>query len=220
MRKLRSRLTYANVVSTLALFLALSGSAVLAAEKLGKNVVGPRQIKKNAVRTSEVKNYSLKTKDVATAFVAPQTSGLLRSGIATSSTLAANKAAPEDCKPGVGDVVETLVVGECKALGSIASFSFWARCLDDPVPAPRVVLYGTSSQPWRLSGEGLGSVDLPANEEREMINYAGEYTSIPVRDLAEQPQDDTSTKGITLNATSVGANYFGSPCAVKLGGIG
>jgi hypothetical protein len=56
--KLRSRLTYANVIATLALFLALGGGAY-AALKLPKNSVGARQIKANAVTSSKVKNGSL-----------------------------------------------------------------------------------------------------------------------------------------------------------------
>jgi hypothetical protein len=52
------RLTYANVVATLALFLALGGGAY-AAFKLPKNSVGPKQIKANAVNSSKVANGSL-----------------------------------------------------------------------------------------------------------------------------------------------------------------
>ena len=39
MKKLRTKLTYANVIATLALFLALGGGAALAAGSLGKNTV-------------------------------------------------------------------------------------------------------------------------------------------------------------------------------------
>ncbi len=51
MRRLRGKLTYANVISTLCLFLLLGGGAAFAATKLklGKNSVGTKQIKKEAV---------------------------------------------------------------------------------------------------------------------------------------------------------------------------
>ena len=52
------RPTYANVVATLALFIALGGSAI-AASTLGKNSVGPKQLKKNAVTTPKVKNKAI-----------------------------------------------------------------------------------------------------------------------------------------------------------------
>jgi hypothetical protein len=63
MQKLRSRLTYANVIATLALFLALGGGAAFAASNLGKNSVGTRQLKKNAVTGAKVKDGSLSVGD-------------------------------------------------------------------------------------------------------------------------------------------------------------
>ena len=70
---LRARITYANVVATLALFIALGGTSV-AAIKLGKNSVKARQIAPSAVGTSEVKDRALKAADFANG-VLPQ-SGL------------------------------------------------------------------------------------------------------------------------------------------------
>jgi hypothetical protein len=60
----RRHLTPANVLSTLALVLALSGSAVAAA-KLGKNAVKSRNIAPNAVTSPKVKNGTLQRKDFA-----------------------------------------------------------------------------------------------------------------------------------------------------------
>ena len=42
MSKLRTKLTYSNVVATLALFLALGGGAAIAANQLAKNSVGAK----------------------------------------------------------------------------------------------------------------------------------------------------------------------------------
>ena len=61
-RRVRSQLTYANVMATVAVFVALGGSAYAAAS-LPRNSVGPRQLKKNAVRASKVKNGSLLLQD-------------------------------------------------------------------------------------------------------------------------------------------------------------
>jgi hypothetical protein len=60
---MRPRLTYANVVATIAVFLALGGASY-AAFKLPKNSVGTRQIKKNAVNSSKVANGSLLPSDL------------------------------------------------------------------------------------------------------------------------------------------------------------
>lgn len=55
---MRPKITYANVVATLALLIALGGSSY-AALKLPKNSVGPKQLKKNAVSTSKVKKEAI-----------------------------------------------------------------------------------------------------------------------------------------------------------------
>lgn len=58
MRIPRIRLTYANVVSTLALFLALGGVSY-AAVKLPANSVGEKQLKKNAVTGKKIKKNAI-----------------------------------------------------------------------------------------------------------------------------------------------------------------
>src|SRR5690348_3480235 len=59
---MRPRLTFANVISCLALFVAL-GSGAYAATQLPKNSVGSKQIKKNAVNSAKVKDRSLQAVD-------------------------------------------------------------------------------------------------------------------------------------------------------------
>jgi hypothetical protein len=70
-KRLRPRLTYANAIATLALFLALGGGAAFAASTLGKNSVGPKQLKRSAVTGAKVKDGSL----LATDFKAGQLPG-------------------------------------------------------------------------------------------------------------------------------------------------
>ena len=57
MKTLRTRLTFANVMSCLALFVALGGFAVAAG--LPKNSVGSKQLKKNAVTEAKIKNEAV-----------------------------------------------------------------------------------------------------------------------------------------------------------------
>jgi Collagen triple helix repeat (20 copies) len=49
MHRIRGKLTYSNVVATLALFLVLAGGTAFAASQLEKESVGSRQLKKEAV---------------------------------------------------------------------------------------------------------------------------------------------------------------------------
>jgi hypothetical protein len=55
MTRLRERLSFANVMSVIAVFIALGGASY-AAVKLPKNSVGAKQIKKNAVTTAKIKD--------------------------------------------------------------------------------------------------------------------------------------------------------------------
>ncbi len=64
MRAMRKRLTYANVVATLALFLALGGGAVWAAGKIGPkglkaNAVTAGKIKRNAVTSTKIRGNAV-----------------------------------------------------------------------------------------------------------------------------------------------------------------
>jgi hypothetical protein len=61
--RLRERLTYANVMATIAVFVALGGSSY-AVTQLPRNSVGASQIKRNAVRSPEVENGSLRLGDL------------------------------------------------------------------------------------------------------------------------------------------------------------
>jgi hypothetical protein len=63
MKAIRARLSYANVVATLALVLALGGVSY-AATKLPKNSVDTKQIKNNAVTGAKVKKHTLTGKNI------------------------------------------------------------------------------------------------------------------------------------------------------------
>ena len=58
MKQIRKRLTYSNVMSSLAVFLVLGGATAFAAG-LGKNSVGSKQLKKNAVTSAKIKKNAV-----------------------------------------------------------------------------------------------------------------------------------------------------------------
>jgi hypothetical protein len=62
MQWIRSHLSFANVISLIALFAALGGSAYAAG--LAKNSVGAKQIKKNAVRAAEIKRNAVRASEI------------------------------------------------------------------------------------------------------------------------------------------------------------
>lgn len=74
MKQIRKRLTYANVMSSIAVFLVLGGAA-FAAVQLPKNSVGSKQLKKNAVTAAKIKKDAV-------------TSAKVKNGAITNSKLA------------------------------------------------------------------------------------------------------------------------------------
>ena len=85
MKRFLPRPTYANVVSTLCLFLLLGGASAFAATKLAKNSVGATQIKKNAIVTAKIKNAAVTTSKLANNAV---TSGKLADAAVINSKIA------------------------------------------------------------------------------------------------------------------------------------
>jgi hypothetical protein len=59
-KQIRKRLTYANVMSSIAIFLVLGGATAIAAG-LAKNSVGSKQLKKNAVTAAKIKKNAVTT---------------------------------------------------------------------------------------------------------------------------------------------------------------
>lgn len=92
---LSDRLSYSNVVASLALFVALGGAAVAAG--LAKNSVGTKQLKPNAVTAAKIKNGAVNSHKLAHgAVVAGKlgansiSSGVLQNGSVLAAKLAKN----------------------------------------------------------------------------------------------------------------------------------
>jgi hypothetical protein len=73
MSQIRKRLTYANLMSSIAVFLVIGGATAFAA--IGKNTVGTKQLKRNAVSAQKIKpeavsKEKLRTNAVLTAAIA------------------------------------------------------------------------------------------------------------------------------------------------------
>lgn len=64
MSRIRNNLSYANVMATVAVFLALGGGAI-AAMRLPAKSVGPKQLRTNAVTGIKVRDHSLTEADLS-----------------------------------------------------------------------------------------------------------------------------------------------------------
>jgi hypothetical protein len=93
-KRFRPRLTYANVMATIAVFIALGGASY-AATKLPKNSVGTKQLKANAVTTAKIKNGAVTGAKINTASLGtvPSAAQATNAAQATSAINAQNAAA-------------------------------------------------------------------------------------------------------------------------------
>lgn len=87
---MRPRLTYANVVATLALIIAVGGASAFAATQLAKNSVGPKQLKKNAVTTAKIKDEGVTAAKIAKGTITGTQMNLSTLGNVPSSTHASS----------------------------------------------------------------------------------------------------------------------------------
>jgi hypothetical protein len=106
MKRFRPRLTYANVIASLALFVALGGSAVAAG--LAKNSVGPNQLKKGSVTAKAIRKQAVTSGKIAPkAIVAGKLGpnavlpGNLGAGIIDASKISAGAVTAEKIKNNV-----------------------------------------------------------------------------------------------------------------------
>ncbi|HTT95757.1 MAG TPA: hypothetical protein VMF55_13875 [Solirubrobacterales bacterium] len=94
MQRVRDKLTYANVMATVAVFIALGGAGY-AAVKLPKNSVGTRQLKNGAVSGAKIKDGAVTAAKIAPGVIAP-TIDPSKLGTVPSATNAAHATTAED----------------------------------------------------------------------------------------------------------------------------
>lgn len=115
MKRLAPRLSYANVMATVAVFIALGGASY-AAFKLPKNSVGTKQLKNNAVTTAKIKNDAVTGAKVqesslgtvpSAASAASAANALALGGQSAAQIAAASKlSCPAGMKLGAGVCIE------------------------------------------------------------------------------------------------------------------
>ena len=157
MKQIRQRLTYANVMSSLAVFMVLGGGAAIAAN-LPKKSVGTPQLKANAVKTGKIGKNAVKTGKLGPAAVktgkiangAVLTTKLgdlaVTSGKLANESVLTDKIAPDAVTVGklANNAVTTdKIAGEAVITGKLANDSVVAAKLaSGAVTAPK---FGTAT---------------------------------------------------------------------------
>jgi hypothetical protein len=120
---MRRHLTYANVMATIAVFLALGGGAAFAASTmLPKNSVGSAQLKKNAVTGRAIRDGSIKGADVSEASLGkvPSAARADRAALADSATNAQH-AASADNATNAANAARATTAGTAGSAGTAAN---------------------------------------------------------------------------------------------------
>jgi hypothetical protein len=163
-QQIRKRLSYANVMSTIAMFLALGGATALAVQQLPKRSVGAKQlrpgavtkgklrrssvtapkIKALAVKTGKLANGAVKTAKLGNRAV---TSGKLRDGAVTGEKVAAGAV--------TGDKVVESTLAQVPSANQ-ASFAAVAESAN-PVVFARVLAGGGVDT---SGSKGIGDADV------------------------------------------------------------
>jgi len=123
MTTIRKHLSYANVMATLAVFIAMGGGA-LAALRLPANAVGTRQLKRGSVTPAKVKDASL-----------------------TSAQIKPQSLTGEDIKPGSLAAVDLPQFGLANLLGASGTATNSSAIELEKGECGRYVLTATGAQP-------------------------------------------------------------------------
>jgi hypothetical protein len=157
-QQIRKRLTYANVMSSIAVFLVLGGGAAYAAKKIGSHdlrggAVTTAKIKRNAVTRSKIKAGAISTAKIANAAV---TNARLADGSVSLEKLAPGFIAPTAEKLShaanisAGGIVLVGSLGISQANVTHPSPGFY--CLAGFAPAP---VGGVATVDYSEAGENI-----------------------------------------------------------------
>jgi hypothetical protein len=204
MNRLRGKLTYANVISSLCLVLLLCGGTALAASRFGKETIGTRALKKEAVTPIKL---SRKAKATMTG---PR--GATGAEGPRGATGPQGPMGPQgqfvDVVPSGQALVGTYAARDHATAANeelIAAISFGFRF--SSAPTPHFVALGTTP-PAQCPGNGLNPQATPGNlcvYETSMTNRVA-----PIIFDVNFDGNSSSPFGATVFTESLGAGVFGT----------
>jgi len=206
-KQIRKRLTYANVMSSIAVFLVLGGATAIAAG-LAKNSVGSKQLKKNAVTSAKIKNNAVTTSKIKNGAVTG--AKLNVNSIPTvPSAASATNAGNADTVDGqhVVKLYQTLTEGQSGVLvASVSGFNFIATCEANDAD---LEVTGPTGPGWVMEAGGVpGNLAEETTDDYESVK-AGETGSIDVDNRSNNSGDATYGTASFYAATSTGTVISG-----------
>ncbi|MGE0066602.1 MAG: pentapeptide repeat-containing protein [Solirubrobacterales bacterium] len=197
MNQVRKHITFANVMSSLAVFLVIAGGTAFAAGQLAKNSVGTKQLKKNAVTAAKIKTGAVTGAKINEASLG-QVPSAATAGSAASAGIAANANAVNG--QSVVKVFKLLPQSSApQTLASFAGFSIVSVC----------------------NGGEVKSLELvpPLNVDIEMkVSSGGEFSGLHAESV-QGINERLDLKGANFrgNASFSGATIGGAVFSGNLG---
>lgn len=217
MGRIRERLTYANVMSTIAVFLVLGGASAFAAAQLGKNSVGPRQLKKNAVTAGKIKRAAVTKAKLRKNAV---TGAKVRDGSLRAADIDLSSFPPVPSAVSAGNantvggqsaqkLFTTLGEGQANVtVASVAGFTVSASCNADDAD---VAVSGPTGAGFVLQSAGVWPKEANRTTGQYEASKPGEGGSIRIDQLTGEGSGDATFGVSSLAAsTSAGATVSGT----------
>ena len=221
-RKPREHFTYANVLATLALFIALGGSSY-AALTLKNNSVRSKHIKNgqvkkadlgsNAVTAVKVGNGSLLAEDFGPGQLPAGPRGL--KGDKGDKGLKGDKGVPGSLSPvssGYVPMTAATGTGTTVNLLTIGPITYSANCKDNGAGQFRLEIRIASTEAGAIAASRIGHLNLTGTPQQFWFaqNTVGELSS------QRQHLITPSGAGVHRSDVIVGVHKFGSDCIARL----
>jgi hypothetical protein len=205
--RIRKRLTYANVMSSIAVFLVLGGATAFAAG-LAKNSVGSKQLKKNAVTAAKIKKNAVTTAKIKNGAV---TGAKLNVGSIPTVPSAATAASAGNANTvggqSVNKIHKILTAGQANVLiASISGFNFFATCESGNAD---LVVTAPVGPAWVMQAGGVAGNLSNATTDEYDSGAAGEGGDISIDGLSEGTENATYGTATFYAATSAGTVLSG-----------
>ena len=181
MKQIRKRITYANVMSSIAVFLVLGGGAAYAAKKIGSNEIKGNsittgKIKKEAVTSSKIKKNAIVTAKIANGAV---TGAKLNLGTVGTVPNAAHADVAANFEKYVPFGIIFANKGETKQLVSYGPFSLIGECKEEAGSLGAYVVFATTEDNTSFGGddENSGSIGPGTPLSERIIEDPGASSS-------------------------------------------
>jgi hypothetical protein len=226
-KQIRKRITYANVMSSLAVFLVLGGASAYAAKKIGSNEIKGNsittgKIKKNAVTTSKIKKNAITTAKIKNAAVTGAKINLSTLGTVPSANTANTANIANSV---VGRIPFSVFTGPgTHTLVTVAPFTIQGVCRINNAGEDEGELQLLTSVNGAAMDDNNGAEfdEFDVADNPAELYFNNETTGVPEIEIAEEPGLIAVAPGGTAIVTqneSIGFNIAGHPGQCYFGGL-